>query len=51
VNTLVRQAVGHKSVETTKRFYIDLETTAANEIYTEIIREKLQFPHPEEDDE
>jgi integrase len=48
---LVRQALGHNSVETTKRFYIDLETTAANEIYTEIIRKKLQSPRSENDDE
>jgi integrase len=48
---LVRQALGHKSIETTKRFYIDLETTAANEIYTEIIRRKLQSPNPDDDDE
>lgn len=38
---LVRQLLGHKSVETTKRFYLDLETTAASEIYTEIVYRQL----------
>jgi integrase len=28
---LVRQLLGHKSVETTRRFYLDLETTAASD--------------------
>jgi integrase len=39
---LVRQLLGHKSVETTKRFYLDLETTVASEIYTEILRRKVE---------
>jgi integrase len=38
---LVRQLLGHKSVETTKRFYLDLETTAASEIYTDILSRKV----------
>jgi hypothetical protein len=38
----VRQLLGHKSVETTKRFYLDLETTAASEIYTDILYRKVE---------
>jgi integrase len=38
---LVRQLLGHKSVETTKRFYLDLETTMASEIYTQIVYRQL----------
>jgi integrase len=38
---LVRQLLGHKSVETTKRFYLDLETTTASEIYTKIVYGEL----------
>src|SRR5262249_798251 len=39
---LVRQLLGHKSVETTKRFYLDLETTAASEVYTHILYRKVE---------
>jgi integrase len=39
---LVRQLLGHKSVETTKRFYLDLETTMASEIYTDILRKNIE---------
>jgi integrase len=38
---LVRQLLGHKSVETTKRFYLDLETTVSSEIYTKIVYREL----------
>lgn len=38
---LVRQLLGHKSVETTKRFYLDLETTMASEMYTQIVYRQL----------
>jgi integrase len=38
---LVRQLFGHKSVETTKRFYLDLETTMASEMYTQIVYRQL----------
>jgi integrase len=38
---LVRQLLGHQSVETTKRFYLDLETTAASEMYTEMVYRQL----------
>jgi integrase len=38
---LVRCLLGHKSIETTKRFYLDLETTMASEIYTDIVRNKV----------
>jgi hypothetical protein len=40
---LVRRILGHKSAETTKRFYLALETTQASEIFTDIIRNKLNF--------
>jgi integrase len=38
---LVRQLFGHKSVETTKRSYLDLETTMASEMYTQIVYRQL----------
>lgn len=38
---LVRCLLGHKSVETTKKFYLDLETTMASDIYTDIVRQKV----------
>jgi integrase len=38
---LVRQLPGQKSIETTKRFYLDLETTMASEMYTEIVYRQL----------
>jgi integrase len=40
---LVRRILGHKSAETTKRFYLALETTQASQIFTDIIRKKLDF--------
>src|ERR1700722_78700 len=40
---LVRRVLGHKSVQTTIRFYLSLETTQASEIFTDIIRNKLEF--------
>lgn len=40
---LVRRILGHKSVETTKRFYLALESTQASEIFTDIVRNKLDF--------
>ena len=40
---LVRRILGHKSAETTKRFYLALETTQASEIFTDIVRNKLDF--------
>ena len=40
---LVRRILGHKSIETTMRFYLALETTQASEIFTDIIRNKLNF--------
>ena len=44
---LVRQLLGHKSIETTKRFYLDLETTVSSEMYTQIVYRELN--HAEED--
>jgi integrase len=40
---LVRRILGHKSVETTKKFYLALETMQASEIFTDIIRMKLEL--------
>jgi integrase len=42
---LVRRILGHKSVQTTIRFYLALETTQASEIFTDIIRHRLGFKH------
>jgi hypothetical protein len=41
---LVRQLLSHKSVETTKRFYLDLETTMSSEMFTEIVYRQLDEP-------
>ena len=38
---LVRCLLGHKSIETTKKFYIDLDTTMASDIYTDLLRREL----------
>jgi hypothetical protein len=38
---LVRRILGHKSVRTTIKFYLDLETTQASDIYTDIVRQRL----------
>jgi hypothetical protein len=38
---LVRRMLGHKSIQTTIKFYCSLETTQASEIFTDIIRQKL----------
>jgi integrase len=40
---LVRRVLGHKSVQTTKNFYLSLETTQASEIFTDIVRQRLDF--------
>jgi integrase len=42
---LVRRILGHKSVQTTMNFYLDLETTQASEIFTDIVRQRLDFKH------
>jgi integrase len=42
---LVRRTLGHKSVQTTINFYCDLETTQASEIFTDIVRHRLDFKH------
>jgi len=44
---LVRQLLGHKSVGTTMRFYLDLETTMSSEMYTEIVYRQLDDPDEE----
>jgi len=43
---LVRCLLGHRTIETTRRFYIDLETVAANEIYSDIV-----YRHMKSDDD
>ena len=48
---LVRCLLGHKSVATTMRFYIDLETTAANDIYTGLLRQNLESSEDGDDNE
>jgi integrase len=40
---LVRRLLGHKSVQTTIKFYLELETTQASEIFTDIVRTRLGF--------
>jgi hypothetical protein len=40
---LVRRLLGHKSVQTTIKFYLELETTQASEIFTDIVRNRLEF--------
>jgi integrase len=40
---LVRRILGHKSVQTTTAFYCSLETTQASEIFTDIVRRRLEF--------
>src|SRR5258705_1205970 len=40
---LVRRLLGHKSVQTTIKFYLELETTQASEIFTDIVRNHLEF--------
>jgi integrase len=40
---LVRRLLGHKSVQTTMKFYLELETTQASEIFTDIVRNRMDF--------
>ncbi|MDO9563391.1 MAG: tyrosine-type recombinase/integrase [Bradyrhizobium sp.] len=40
---LVRRLLGHASVQTTIKFYLELETTQASEIFTDIVRNRLEF--------
>jgi integrase len=40
---LARRILGHKSVETTKKFYLNMETTQASDIYTDIVRQHVDF--------
>jgi integrase len=42
---LVRRILGHKSVQTTIRFYLDLSSMQASEIFTDIVRHRLDFKH------
>jgi integrase len=42
---LVRRTLGHKSIQTTINFYCDLETTQASEIFTDIVRHRLDLKH------
>jgi len=45
---LVRRILGHKSVQTTKNFYLSLETTQASDIYTDIVRQHLDLDPEDE---
>jgi integrase len=40
---LVRRILGHKSIETTKKFYLSLETTQASEIFANIVRQHVNL--------
>lgn len=40
---LVKRLLGHKSVQTTIKFYLELETTQASEIFTDIVRNRMDF--------
>jgi integrase len=40
---LVRRVLGHRSIETTRRAYVGLETLEANELFGELVRENLRF--------
>ena len=40
---LVRRILGHKSIQTTIKFYLELETTQASEIFTDIVRNRMDF--------
>ena len=40
---LVRRLLGHKSVQTTIKFYLELETTQASEIFTDIVRNRMDL--------
>jgi integrase len=40
---LVRRILAHKSVQSTIAFYCSLETTQASEIFTDIVRRRLEL--------
>lgn len=40
---LVRRILGHKRIQTTNNFYCGLETTQASEIFTDIVRQRLDL--------
>ena len=40
---LVRRILGHKNIQTTKNFYLSLETTQASEMYIDIVRGRVDF--------
>jgi site-specific recombinase XerD len=42
---LVRLILGHRSIETTLKSYVGLESIQASEIFGQIIRDKLQSSH------
>jgi hypothetical protein len=39
----VRRILGHKSLTTTTKSYLELGATQANEIFTDIVHNKLDF--------
>jgi hypothetical protein len=40
---LVRRLLGHKSVQTTIKFYLELETTQVSELFTDLVRNRVDF--------
>jgi hypothetical protein len=40
--SLVQRILGHRSVETTKAFYLSMETTQASEIFTDIVLREMK---------
>ena len=40
---LVRRILGHKSIATTMKFYLELGATQASEIFADIVHNKLDF--------
>jgi integrase len=37
----IRQLLGHRSIQTTMNFYVGLNTIQANELFSEIIKKRL----------
>ena len=44
---LVRRVLGHRNIQTTINFYCGLETTQANKMFGDIVRQQMSFdPEP-----
>jgi len=48
---LVRQILGHRTIATTMRCYVGLETIQASEIFTDMIVEEINLDLTEVDDD